>query len=117
MVREKLYAIAISAMRPDPEHTVTRLDDNEVLTEYQSNVGTTSYRTEFSCAAAVERAVSEEIAKEAAMIQGKQIFPKADRWTMHAVDVVEIDSSVILEAVASIETALRPSFDEPEREM
>lgn len=119
-MREKLYAVAIFAYKPDPEHQVTKNRANNITTSFQTHSDQREATFNVTCdiRAGIERATSEEIAQEAALRQAQRIWPEADGWTLHDAHVLEIEADVILSAAAAIETEMRDSLDEiEEREM
>jgi hypothetical protein len=118
-MREKLYAVAIFAYKPDPEHQVTSNQANRIQTRFptRNNETEANYDVVFGIRAGVERAASEEIAREAALRQAQRIWPESEGWTLHNANALEIESNVILTAAAAIESE-RPSLNEAEeREM
>lgn len=118
MKPEKLYAVAIFCLKPDPEHEVEQAPNGGIKTRYVSRGGEeVNYYTNFAGEAGVERALSEEMACEAAVRQAKEIYPESEGWTLHRAHAVEIEPGLILEAASVIAAEFEPQAPAEERAM
>jgi hypothetical protein len=119
MEKLKLYAIAIFAFKPDPEHTVSKRSDGSFTTSYQTRQGdeVSSFESTPGIGVSYDMAESEEAAKEAGVIKGKEMFPESEGYILHVANAVEINQEAIFDAVAAIEARSLVKSDEPERVM
>ncbi|MGH9943624.1 MAG: hypothetical protein ACRD9R_14860 [Pyrinomonadaceae bacterium] len=100
MPREKLYAVAISAMKTDVPGELIEGDGERgdfyrfALSHHPGG----DINTELGMMAGVERAVSQEEAERLAMIQALTFWPKTEGWAVHLVRSDVINDGLILEA-------------------
>jgi hypothetical protein len=119
MEKEKLYAVAIFALKPDPEQTVIQKPDGRIITSNSTRAGSAggTYETTPGVGVTALLAASLELAVEAGLREAHAMFPESEGWQLHFANAVEIDHSAILDAANSITKDYQPKPDEPEREM
>jgi hypothetical protein len=117
--RLKLYAIAIFAFKPDPEHTVTQRTDGSFTITSQNRQGEdATFESTPGLGVSYDTAVSEEEVRESAMLEAKRMYPEGDGYMLHFVNVVEVSPAAIMDAAASLHEEMQPATEEkPEREM
>ena len=110
---DKLFAVAVSAFKPDPEHEIAELPGGGVSTRAPCSCwrGGAVYNNSYAFGPTYRRAETKEQA-EAEVLEGyKQTCPPAEGWTLHRAEAVEIDEGLIMELALEFATAT-PAEDE-----
>lgn len=113
MEKEKLFAIAIFAVKPDPEHTVSVREDGFAI-HWQDNYAFTEnyFNMPIAYEPDYELAVSKEAAEEVGLRHAKELYPESEGWTAHQARAEEINGGDILEAAAYLILETKRRIDE-----
>lgn len=111
-MKEKLYAVAIFALKPDPEHTVMQNPDGSFKTSFQSMPGDVEYNMTPGVGVSYNFAASLEEAKEAGLVEAERMYPESEGYLLHYANAVEISAEAIMGAAASLHDDFQPAPDE-----
>lgn len=114
MIKRKLYAVAIIALKPDPDHENITTPGGGICTRF---TGDGVHNTHVEFLPGVEHAQSLDEAMGNALTVCKEKWPESDGYILHRAYATEIDDLMILEAAISIHAEMQPQANELEREM
>jgi hypothetical protein len=110
-VEDKLFVVAVSAVKTDPGHIIARLGVNSYRTVCAS-WGGEPCDTYNGSGAWVARAANKEAAEAWALESLKETQPESEGWRMHSATATEIDADLILDVAYSLCLQIA-SEDEP----
>ncbi len=108
-MKNKLFSVAIFAMKIDPEATKTG-ESSFRLHARDGEDANLSFPV--SIAPGFDLAISQEEAEEGGLRQAKEMWPESEGWMNHAAYAVEIEHYAILESAAAIESDLRETLEQ-----
>jgi hypothetical protein len=117
-MRERLFAVAIFALKPGPALNVTLKEEYSIGLQSPRFPGEDSHdELRVEVVPGVEMAQSEEQAIEFALAQAHRLWPESEGYIHHRAHVVPVEYDLILEAAAKVEAEMRPEDDSQEHLM
>lgn len=116
---KKLYVLALTAIKLDPEQTITgRYEDGFIASNTTpAGAAENNIHMHFSAATSSMLANSEDEALEEGLELAKELWPESDGYTMQRAYWGLIPEEQVLLAAASIEGSMLESEAPEEREM